>query len=104
MKFTTLSPKFSASSSTGAGVGSNPTAALVLVALLAALRFAWVQIKEVIMNKKTANSNFRVRVDKRRKSRSESVITHIVETIWATGTGVAAAMAISTSAHTAGHL
>lgn len=83
----------------GVGVGSNPTAALVLVVLLAVFRFFGEQIKEAIMSKKTKNSKFGVRVDKRCVSKSASIISHFFETIWAMGAGVAAAMVISTSAH-----
>jgi hypothetical protein len=83
-------------------VGSNPTAALVLVALLAAFRFAGEQIKEAIMSKKLRNLKSKVRVVKRCVPKSASIITHVVETIWAMGAGVAAAMVISTSAHRAG--
>ena len=83
-------------------MGSNPTAALVLVVLLTALRFLGEQIKEAIMNKKAKKSKSEVRADKRCVSKSASIVTHFFETAWAMGAGVAAAMAISTSAHQAG--
>lgn len=56
------------------------------------------------MSKKTKNAKFCVRVEKRRKPKLASIISHIFETIWAMGAGVAAAMVISSSAHTAGRL
>lgn len=89
-------------SSSGVGVCSNPTAALALVAVLAAFRFVGEQIKEAIMSRKTKNSKFLFSVEKRRKPKLASIISHIFESIWAMGAGVAAVMVISTSAHTAG--
>ena len=78
-------------------MGSNPTAALVLVALLTALRYVGERIKEAIMNKKFRKSKSKACVAKRCKSNLVSIITNFFETNWAMGTSVAAAMAISTS-------
>lgn len=87
------------SSASGVGVGSNPTTALVLVALLTVFRFAEDKIKEVIMNKKLKNSKSKVRVVKRFKSNLVLFLTHLFENVWAIGAGVAGAMAFSTSTH-----
>lgn len=78
-------------------MGSNPTAALVLVVILAALRFCGEQIKEAIMNKKNWKSKSKACVDKRCKFKLASITNHFFETIWAVGAGAAAAMVISTS-------
>jgi len=87
------------SSASGVGVGSNPTAALVLVVLLTAFRFVGEQIKEAIMSKKQKKSKSEVRVVKCRMSKVVSIITHFFETVWAMGASAAAAMVISTSTH-----
>lgn len=54
------------------------------------------------MSKKTENPKFYVRVEKSRKPKLASIISHIFETVWAVGAGAAAAMVISTSTHLVG--
>ncbi|WP_154721682.1 hypothetical protein [Ciceribacter sp. T2.26MG-112.2] len=49
------------------------------------------------MNKKQKNSKSIACVVKRTRIILPSIVTHIVETVWATGASVAAAMAFSTS-------
>ena len=66
-------------------MGSNPTAALLLIVLLAGFRFGGEQIKEAIMNTRDRKSNSKACVAKRCNRRLGSVITHLVETIWAIG-------------------
>lgn len=83
-------------------MGSNPIAALVLVALLAIFRFGGQKAKEAIMNKKLKKSKSKARADKRLMSNLASITNHIFESVWAVGASVAAAMAISTSIHWAG--
>jgi hypothetical protein len=72
-------------------VGSNPTAALFLVALLTGLRFGGEQIKEAIMNKKHRKCAA--------KRNGRLAFIPFIETIWAIGASVAAAMVISTPTH-----
>ena len=87
------------SSSSGVWVGSNPTAALVLVVLLSIVRFLDQSAKVVRMNKKPRKSKSKACVAKRQKSALVMIVAKFFETIWMTGTSVAAAMAISTSTH-----
>jgi len=51
------------------------------------------------MNKKPRKSKAKACVVKRQKSALAMIVAKIFETIWTTGTGVAAAMVISTSTH-----
>lgn len=51
------------------------------------------------MNKKLKKSKSKACVVKRHKVKLASIITNFFETIWAMGTNVAVAMAISTSTH-----
>ena len=85
------------------GVGSNPTATLVLIALLTVFRFGEQQLKGAIMNKKSRNSKSKARGAKRFMSGLASITVHFFETVWATGASVAAAMVISTPIYCAGH-
>jgi hypothetical protein len=86
-------------SPSGVGVGSNPTAALVLVALLTVFRFFGEQTKEVIMSKRHWKSRSVVSAAKRLRVKLASIVAHFFETVWAMGAGVAVAMAFSTSTH-----
>jgi hypothetical protein len=86
----------------GVGLGSNPIAALVVIALLAIFRFGGQKAKEVFMHKKLKKSKSKARADKKLMSNLASISNHIFETVWAVGASVAAAMAISTSIHWAG--
>ncbi len=86
-------------SSSGVGVSSNLTAALVLVVLLIAFRFFGEQAKEVIMNKKHKESKLSACGVKRIRAKLASIVAHFFETVWATGAGVAGAMVISTPTH-----
>lgn len=54
------------------------------------------------MNKKLKKSKSKARADKRPTSNLASITNHIFETVWAVGASAAAAMAISTSIHSAG--
>jgi len=78
------------------GAGSNPAAALVLVALLSLFHFGNSQLRRIAMMKKTKKSKSKSRTAKRQMSKLAMIVTHIFETIWATGVSVAAAMVIST--------
>lgn len=80
-------------------MGSNPTAALALVALLTVFRFAGDQIKEVIMSKKHKKSKSSACVVKRMRVKLVSIVAHFFETVWAAGASVAGAMVISTLTH-----
>ena len=80
-------------------MGSNPTVALALVALLTALRFLGEQIKEVLMSKKYWKLKSKTCGVKRTNVRLASIVAHFFETVWATGAGVAGAMVISTFTH-----
>jgi len=51
------------------------------------------------MNKKPRNSKSKACVAKRQKSSLAMIVAKFFETTWMTGTGVAAAMVISTSTH-----
>lgn len=86
-------------SSSGGGVGANPTAALALVVLLTAFRFIGEEIKEVIMSKKHKKSKSCACGVKRMRAKLASTVAHFFETVWATGAGVAGAVVISTSTH-----
>ena len=48
------------------------------------------------MMKKTKKSKSKSRTAKRQMSKLAMIVTHIFETVWATGVSVAAAMVIST--------
>jgi hypothetical protein len=86
-------------SSSGVGVSSNLTAALVLVVLLSPFRFFGEQTKEVIMNKKHKESKSSACGVKRMRAKLASIVAHFFETVWATGASVAGAMVISTPTH-----
>lgn len=51
------------------------------------------------MGKKHKKSNYYVRVVKRMRAKLASIVALLFETVWATGAGVAGAMAFSTSTH-----
>ncbi len=90
-------------SSQGAGVGSNPAAALVLIAFLAIFRFGGQKAQEAMMNKKRERSKAKATDAEKVKGAKLALITaHFFETVWAVGASVAAAMVISTSTHRAG--
>jgi hypothetical protein len=83
-------------------VGSNPTVALVLVALLPIFRFGGEKLKEVIMDKKQRNSKSSACKTKETHSKLASIIVHIFETVWAIGANAAVVLGISTSTHRRG--
>ena len=68
---------------------------LILVVFVIGLRFGGEHLKETIMKKKLS---VKARVTKF-NAVVASIITHISETIWAIGTSVTAATAISTLTH-----
>jgi hypothetical protein len=80
----------------GVGVGSNPTAALALFALLVAIRFVGEQIREVTMSKKLRKSKAKVRASKRNEKLT-LIVAYSFETMWAVGVSVVAAIGISNS-------
>jgi hypothetical protein len=80
-------------------VGSNPTAALALVALLTVLRFVGEHTKGAIMSKKHWKSKSVASASKRTRVKLALIVVHFFETVWATGASLAAAMAFSTSTH-----
>lgn len=85
-----------ATRSSEVGAGSNPAAALALVAILSLLRFGEDQLRRCIMSERMKKTKSKSGEAKRCMSKLMLIVTHIFGTVWATGVSVAAAMAIST--------
>lgn len=84
-------------------MGSNPTAALVLIACLAIFRFGGQKATEAMMDEKHERTKTKATAADKVKGVTLALITaHIFETVWAVGASVAAAMVISASTHRAG--
>lgn len=77
-------------------MGSNPTAALVLIVLLVVIRFIGELIRGTVMNEKLKSSKLEVRASKRRNEKLVLIVAYFFETIWAVGASVVAAIGIST--------
>lgn len=86
------------------GAGSNPAAALVLVALLSVLLILNTNIRRNAMMKMTEETKSKSCNAKRILTKLTMNLTHVFETIWATGVSVAAAMVISTPINLCGAL
>lgn len=77
------------------GAGSNPAAALVLVALLSVMMIFNANIRRKAIMKMTDENYSEESKAKRVLTKLMMNVTYILETVWATGVGVAAAMVIS---------
>ena len=77
------------------GAGSNPAAALVLVAFLSVLMILNANMRRKAMMKMTDENYSEESKAKRVLTKLTMNVTYIVETVWATGVSVAAAMVIS---------
>ena len=95
LKTSQRSATSNATRSSVVGAGSNPAAALVLVAFLSVMMIINANLRRKAMMKMTDDTYSEESKAKRVLTKLTMNLAYIIETVWATGVSVAAAMVIS---------